>query len=138
MALRPSSMAGAARQRAGDTAQVDVRQPTQVRVAGGVPVTSGGRHMMLAGPAHGSGRPGGLGAAHAGTRGVVVARVALAAGATCRRIAQCARRDGNDTQIGSGDTVRCSRRLGIVRRMGPGRHDTRVGCERAWGAEHVW
>jgi hypothetical protein len=64
--------AGAARQRAGDTARADMRQPTQVRVADGVPATSGGRHATLAGVAHGSGRPGGLGAAHTGAHGAML------------------------------------------------------------------
>jgi hypothetical protein len=45
-----------------------------------------------------------------------------------------ARRDGNDTRIGSGDTVRCGRRMGMVGRMGAGRHDMQIGCERAQGS----
>jgi hypothetical protein len=57
------------RQHAGDTARADVQQPTQVRVVGGVLVTSGGRRATLAGAAHGSRRLGGLGAAHAGHTG---------------------------------------------------------------------
>jgi hypothetical protein len=44
--------AGAARQHAGHTTQEDVRQPTRVHVAGGVPVTSGGRRARLADVAH--------------------------------------------------------------------------------------
>jgi hypothetical protein len=35
-----------------------------------------------------------------------------------RRMVGRARRDGNDTRIGSGDTVRCGRRMGMVGRMG--------------------
>jgi hypothetical protein len=45
----------AARQRAGHTTRADVRQPTRVRVAGSVPVTSGGHRARLADAAHGSG-----------------------------------------------------------------------------------
>jgi hypothetical protein len=74
-----------------------------------------------------------LGAAHErtrGTRGHVVTWAVLAAGATCRQLAGRAQRDDNDTRIGSGDTVRCGRRLG---RMGSGRHGTQIGCERALG-----
>jgi hypothetical protein len=47
-----------------------------------------------------------LGAAHErtrGTQGNVVTQAVLADGATCRRIARHARRDGNGTRIGSGD-----------------------------------
>jgi hypothetical protein len=51
-----------------------------------------------------------------------------------RRVAGRARRDGDDTRIGSGDTVRCGRRLEMVGHMGPCRHGTRVGCERARGS----
>jgi hypothetical protein len=46
---------GAAQQRAGHTTRADVRQPTRVRVASSVPVTSGGRRARLADAAHGSG-----------------------------------------------------------------------------------
>jgi hypothetical protein len=76
-----------------------------------------------------------LGVAHErtrGTRGDVVAWAVLAAGATCRQ--RRAQRDDNDTRIGSGGTVRCGRRLGMARRMGPGRHDTQIGCKRAQGS----
>jgi hypothetical protein len=59
------------------------------------------------------------------------------ASSTCRQIAGCARRNGDDMRIGSGDTVGCGRRLGMIGRMDPCRYDTRVGCERAWEAEHV-
>jgi hypothetical protein len=51
----------------------------------------------------------------------------------CRRIARHPEEDGNCTWIGSGDTVRCGRRLGIVGRMGTGCRGTRVGCKQAQG-----
>jgi hypothetical protein len=54
-----------------------------------------------------------------------------------RQIAGHARRDGDGTRIGSGDTVGCGRRLGMIGRMDPCRHDTRLGSEQARGAEHV-
>jgi hypothetical protein len=47
--------AGAARQRAGHTSRANVRQPTRVRVAGSVPVTSGRHRARLVDAAHGSG-----------------------------------------------------------------------------------